>query len=193
MVDRSPRDTDGNESSQGCRGSSRLPGGCVTRLSPSPLTPTPLSVPRAVSPAALIPTMWVLRLGVPVLHGCSRHPLTQGEQQRFPPARTNHPTTCFPATWLPIRPHRQRAFHQWHAVNTCQCPTPPVTSRCPPAAIAPLPRALPRSASPVAYAANTRVRPVRDGGTCCGTGTTPEWAKPLTATLDETTKTAKID
>lgn len=159
-------------------------------------------------------TVWLLRLGIPVLHGRPRHPQTQGKEERFHRTLTDE---LLSRQVFADLPHSQHAFDRWRTVYNCERPhaaldlTVPASRYRP--SLVPLPNPLP----PVEYAANAMVRQVRDGGRVLlhghpyrvgqafdgypvalfpteADGVWQVWfAQHPIATLDETTKTAKID
>lgn len=158
-------------------------------------------------------TVWLLRLGVAVLHGRPRHPQTQGKEERF--HRTLKAELLTGRVFADL-PASQRAFDQWRDVYNCQRPHDALALAVPASryqpSLVPFPVALP----PVAYDAGTTVRQVRDGGRVLlhgqhyrvgqafdgypvalsptdHDGVWQVWfAHHPIATLDETTKTAMI-
>lgn len=158
-------------------------------------------------------TVWLLRLGIVVLHGRPRHPQTQGKEERFHRTLTDELLTHRVFVDLP---DSQRAFDRWRDVYNCERPHEALDLAVPASRYRSSHVALPDPLPPVEYAAGTMVRQVRDGGrvllhghhyrigqafdgypvALSATDHDGVWqvcfAQHRIATLDETTKTAKI-
>jgi len=158
-------------------------------------------------------TVWLLHLGVPVLHGRPRPPQTQGKEERF--HRTLIDELLTRRVFVDL-PDSQRAFDQWRDVYNCERPHAALDLAVPASRYRPSLVPFPDPLPPVVYEADTMVRQVRDGGrvllhgqhyrigqafdgypvALSPTDHDGVWqvgfAQHPIAILDETTKTAKI-
>lgn len=100
-------------------------------------------------------TVWLLRLGVEVLHGRPYHPETQGKDERF--HRTlAHDLICR-HTWRDL-PHCQEHFDRFREQYNCERPHDALGGVPPINRYRPSPRALPATLPPVEYPLGVTVR-----------------------------------
>lgn len=106
-------------------------------------------------------TVWLLRLGVRVLHGRPYHPETQGKAERF--HRTLNLELISQHTWRDVQQCGER-FARYRQIYNCERPhdelggVPPITR------YRPSPRAMPEQLPPLEYAADCEVRVLRAQG-----------------------------
>ena len=105
--------------------------------------------------------VWLLRLGVRVIHGRPYHPQTQGKAERF------HRT--LPAGVLRERPllalaTGQAHFTAWRTVYNCEWPHEALGGRPPVSRYHPRPRSVPTELPPLAYPPGAVVRRVQAKG-----------------------------
>jgi transposase InsO family protein len=106
-------------------------------------------------------TVWLLRLGVRVLHGRPYHPQTQGKEERF--HRTLNQELLLRHTWIDLA-HCAREFPTYRDRYNCERPHASLDDATPVSRYRPSPRAMPASLSPIEYAPDTIVRTVRHDG-----------------------------
>jgi transposase InsO family protein len=106
-------------------------------------------------------SVWLMRLGICVLHGRPRHPQTQGKEERF------HRT--LKAEVLSGRSFRdldecQRAFDEWRPRYNCERPHEALDMATPAHRYRPSPRSFPEKLPPIEYAPGDQVRKVDSSG-----------------------------
>jgi transposase InsO family protein len=109
-------------------------------------------------------TVWLLDLGVGVIHGRPYHPQTQGKDERF------HRT--LKAEVLDGRPlvdlaEAQRAFEAWRAVYNTRRPHEALAMATPASRYRMSSRAMPQTIAPPEYEPGDHVRKVDPGGSLC--------------------------
>jgi transposase InsO family protein len=102
--------------------------------------------------------VWLLRLGIGLIHGRPRHPQTQGKDERF------HRTLL--AEVISRRDlrdplHAQRAFDRWRSIYNTERPHQALGMATPASRYAPSPRPWPAQLPPITYAPEATVRTVR--------------------------------
>jgi transposase InsO family protein len=106
-------------------------------------------------------TVWLLQLGVSVLHGRPYHPQTQGKDERF--HRTLGRELVSRHTWRDLR-HCAQEFPSYRQRYNCERPHDSLEGDTPVRHYQPSPRRLPAALPPIEYAAGTTVRLVRTFG-----------------------------
>jgi transposase InsO family protein len=106
-------------------------------------------------------TVWLLRLGVHVLHGRPYHPQTQGKEERF--HRTLSRDLISRHTWRDLN-HCQEAFDHYRQLYNCERPHHSLTGVPPITRYRPSPRGLPETLPPIEYPADAIVRIVPSSG-----------------------------
>lgn len=106
-------------------------------------------------------TVWLLRLGIRVLHGRPYHPQTQGKEERF--HRTLGHDLIDRHTWRDLA-HCQREFDRYRQIYNCERPHDSLAGATPMSRYRPSVRGLPSRLPPIEYASGTEVRIVRDSG-----------------------------
>ena len=106
-------------------------------------------------------TVWLLRLGVRVLHGRPYHPQTQGKEERF--HRTLKTELLSRHTWRDLA-HCAREFPRYRHCYNCERPHDALAGATPLSRYRTSPRALPATLPPIEYARGTEVRTVREKG-----------------------------
>src|SRR5215470_6333820 len=106
-------------------------------------------------------SVWLIRLGIQVLHGRPHHPQTQGKVERF------HRTLVAEVLsghhfrdWA----HVQRQFDRWRPIYNTQRPHDALHLQTPITRYAPSPRSLPAALPPIDYAPGDAVRRVQWNG-----------------------------
>jgi len=107
-------------------------------------------------------TVWLLRLGVRVLHGRPYHPQTQGKEERF--HRTLQRELLSRHTWRDLA-HCAREFPAYRQRYNTERPHDALGGHPPVSRYRPSVRALPPELPSLEYAGHMQVRRVRDGGT----------------------------
>lgn len=107
-------------------------------------------------------TVWLLRLGIQVLHGRPYHPQTQGKEERF--HRTLQRELLSQHTW-PDLVHCQRQFDRYRHIYNCERPHDSLGGATPVSRYQPSVRSLPPTLPPIDYPLGTDVRRVRASGT----------------------------
>jgi transposase InsO family protein len=106
-------------------------------------------------------TVWLLRLGVGVIHGRPFHPQTQGKDERF--HRTLKADLLARHDWLDL-PQAQRRFDEYRQLYNHERPHEALGLAVPASRYRPSPRSLPAHLPPIEYASGTLVRPVKSKG-----------------------------
>lgn len=106
-------------------------------------------------------TVWLLRLGVRVLHGRPHHPQTQGKAERF--HRTLSRDLLSRHTWRNLA-HCQSAFQAFRHEYNCQRPHDSLGGATPISRYRPSVRPLPDALPSIDYPLGTDVRVLRDSG-----------------------------
>ncbi len=106
-------------------------------------------------------TVWLLQLGIRVIHGRPYHPQTQGKQERF--NRTLQRELLSRHTWRDL-PHCQEHFPEYRQRYNGERPHDELGGDTPLRHYRPSPRSLPAQLPAIEYAAGTTVRSVRTGG-----------------------------
>lgn len=106
-------------------------------------------------------TVWLLRLGVRVVHGRPYHPQTQGKEERF--HRTLQTELLGRHTWRDLA-HCAREFPRYRHHYNCERPHDALQGATPLARYRPSPRAYPATLPPIEYAHGLPVRTVREKG-----------------------------
>jgi transposase InsO family protein len=107
-------------------------------------------------------TVWLLRLGVRVLHGRPYHPQTQGKDERF--HRTLQRELLSRHTWRDLA-HCAREFPAYRQRYNHERPHDALDGQPPISRYRPSVRPLPPAVPSLEYAATLQVRKVRDAGT----------------------------
>ena len=105
--------------------------------------------------------LWLVRLGIRVLHGRPRHPQTQGKEERF--HRTLQ-AELISRSDLRDLAHSQQSFDQWRTVYNHQRPHAALEMNTPASRYQPSPRALPKHLPPIEYGPDDVVRTVKSKG-----------------------------
>jgi transposase InsO family protein len=92
--------------------------------------------------------IWLVRLGIRVLHGRPYHPQTQGKEERF--HRTLQ-AEVLSRTDLRDLPHSQKVFDQWRPIYNHQRPHEALDMATPASRYTPSARSLPSHLSPIDY------------------------------------------
>src|SRR5258706_2028828 len=95
-------------------------------------------------------TVWLLRLGVRVLHGRPYHPQTQGKEERF--HRTLHEDLLVQHTWRDLD-HCAAQFPRFRDIYNCERPHDSLAGATPISRYRPSPRSLPAELPTIAYPA----------------------------------------
>jgi transposase InsO family protein len=106
-------------------------------------------------------TVWLLRLGVRVVHGRPYHPQTQGKEERF--HRTLKTELLSRHTWRDLA-HCARLFPAYRHTYNCERPHDALDGATPASRYAPSPRTLPAALPAIEYASDTQLRTVREKG-----------------------------
>ena len=112
-------------------------------------------------PAHTALTVWLLRLGVRVLHGRPYHPQTQGKEERF--HRTLREELLGRHTWRDLA-HCAAAFPGFRDGYNCERPHDSLAGATPVSRYRPSPRSLPAALPEIAYPSTDTVRVVRSAG-----------------------------
>ena len=120
----------------------------------------PWGCPDPVCPYSTL-GVWLLRLGIRVLHGRPYHPQTQGKEERF------HRTLDFELlgrhTWRDLA-HCAAAFPPYRQIYNCERPHDALAGATPVSRYRPSPRSLPAALLALEYPLHTLVRTVRACG-----------------------------
>lgn len=106
-------------------------------------------------------TVWLLRLGVRVIHGRPYHPQTQGKQERF--HRTLQRELLSRHTWRDLE-HCAELFRGYRERYNCERPHDELGGDTPVRHYRPSPRPMPSSLPPIEYPSGTAVRRLRSYG-----------------------------
>jgi hypothetical protein len=106
-------------------------------------------------------TVWLLRLGIRVLHGRPYHPQTQGKEERF--HRTLKGDVISQHTWRDLS-HCQSEFDSYRHTYNCERPHRALGGATPLTRYRPSPRGLPDALPPIDYCQSTMVRTIRRCG-----------------------------
>lgn len=106
--------------------------------------------------------VWLMRLGIELIHGRPRHPQTQGKDERF--HRTLNAEVLTGRT-LRNLPHCQGEFDRWREVYNFERPHEALGLVPPVSRYQISPRTLPRTLPPIEYGPDDAVRRVSDKGT----------------------------
>lgn len=106
-------------------------------------------------------TVWLLQLGVRVLHGRPYHPQTQGKDERF--HRTLHHELLSRHTWRDLV-HCAAHFPRYRHIYNCERPHDSLGGATPLSRYRPSPRDLPSTLPPIEYSSDATVRTVRANG-----------------------------
>lgn len=107
-------------------------------------------------------TVWLLRLGVRVLHGRPYHPQTQGKEERF--HRTFERDLLVRHTWIDV-PHCGQHFARYREQYNCIRPHDSLQGATPISRYQPSPRPMPAQLPLPQYALTDQVAKVREEGT----------------------------
>jgi transposase InsO family protein len=121
-------------------------------------------------------TVWLLRLGVRVLHGRPYHPQTQGKQERF--NRTLTADLLRQHTWRDLA-HCAVEFPRFRHRYNCERPHDSLQGATPISRYRPSVRSLPAALPPLEYPAGTRVVTLRASGLLTFGGQTWYVGKPF--------------
>lgn len=106
-------------------------------------------------------TVWLLRLGVRVLHGRPYHPQTQGKDERF--HRTLGEDLIARHTWRDLE-HCRVEFARYRDLYNCERPHDSLQGATPVSRYRPSVRCFPETLPPIEYPLGTHVKVVRAGG-----------------------------
>ena len=106
-------------------------------------------------------TVWLLRLGVRVLHGRPYHPQTQGKQERF--NRTLDDELLRQHTWRDLA-HCREQFAQFRHCYNCERPNDALQGDTPVSRYRPSVRSLPTQPPDIEYPCGTHVVTLRQSG-----------------------------
>jgi len=106
-------------------------------------------------------TVWLLRLGIRVLHGRPYHPQTQGKDERF--HRTLNRELLSRHTWRDLA-HCAELFPRFRHTYNCERPHDSLAGDTPMCHYRPSPRSLPPTLPALDYAHGCTVRVVRSNG-----------------------------
>ena len=106
-------------------------------------------------------SVWLLRLGIRVLHGRPYHPQTQGKEERF--HRTLREELLSQHTWLDLA-HCAREFERFRHLYNCLRPHDALMGATPACRYRPSVRALPSALPALEYPADAIVQKVRSNG-----------------------------
>ena len=120
----------------------------------------PWGAPESLCPYTAL-TVWLLRLGVRVLHGQPYHPQTQGKDERF--HRTLTAELLSRHTWRDLD-HCAEWFPRFRHTYNCERPHEALGGDTPLRHYRPSPRSLPASLPALDYPSDTTVRVVRTTG-----------------------------
>lgn len=105
-------------------------------------------------------SLWLMRLGIEVLHGRSYHPQTQGKAERF---NRTFEAEVLSGRQLRDGPHAQNEFDRWREVYNYQRPHEALGLETPSTRYRPSPRPYPECLPPVVYAPGETTRKVHRG------------------------------
>jgi transposase InsO family protein len=105
--------------------------------------------------------VWLVRLGIRVLHGRPYHPQTQGKEERF---HRTLKAEVLARTDLHDLPHSQEVFDQWRPIYNHQRPHEALGLATPATRYAPSTRAFPTTLPPIEYSPGDELRTVKTKG-----------------------------
>ena len=105
--------------------------------------------------------VWLMRLGVQLIHGRPVHPQTQGKEERF--NRTLKAELLCRQDWRDLE-QCQRAFAQWRTIYNHERPHQAIGLKTPAQLYCPSPRALPNELPPIEYSPGDIVKNVKSKG-----------------------------
>jgi transposase InsO family protein len=105
--------------------------------------------------------VWLMRLGIQVIHGRPYHPQTQGKEERF--HRTLHHDLLARNDWKDL-PEAQRRFDSYRQLYNHDRPHDALKLAVPADLYRPSPRSLPRQLLPIEYAQGSLTRRVKSKG-----------------------------
>jgi transposase InsO family protein len=105
--------------------------------------------------------VWLVRLGVRILHGRPYHPQTQGKEERL---HRTLKAEVLSRTDLRDLAHSQEVFDQWRPIYNHERPHGALELATPASRYAPSARALPRTLPPIEYGPGDLVRTVKGKG-----------------------------
>lgn len=114
-------------------------------------------------------TVWLMRLGVRVLHGRPYHPQTQGKEERF--HRTLIQDVVSRHTWRDLA-HCRRHFKAYRQVYNCERPHDSLDGDVPIKHYKPSSRSFPGLLPPLEYSSDNTVRKVHSNGVVMFSGQT---------------------
>jgi hypothetical protein len=120
----------------------------------------PWGYPEPTCPHTTL-TVWLLRLGVRVVHGRPYHPQTQGKQERF--HRTLREELVSQHTWRDLA-HCAAEFPRFRATYNAERPHEALQGATPLSRYRSSPRSLPAALPEIDYPAGTTVRALRTSG-----------------------------
>ena len=106
-------------------------------------------------------TVWMLRLGIRVIHGRPRHPQTQGKEERF--HRTLKAEVLQMRT-LGDQAAAQREFDRWRPIYNCERPHEALDLEVPVSRYRPSERCYPERVPELVFSPVDKVRKVQQGG-----------------------------
>ena len=121
-------------------------------------------------------TVWLLRLGVRVLHGRPYHPQTQGKEERF--HRTLREELLSQRTWRDLA-HCAEEFPRFRECYNCERPHDSLDGATPVSRYKPSPRSLPPALPAIDYPAHDTVLRVRSAGIVTFGGQTWQIGRPF--------------
>jgi transposase InsO family protein len=105
--------------------------------------------------------IWLVRLGIRVLHGRPHHPQTQGKEERF---HRTLKAEVLARTDLRDLFHSQKVFDQWRPIYNHQRPHEALGLATPATRYAPSARSLPATIPPIEYSPRDELRTVKAKG-----------------------------
>lgn len=105
--------------------------------------------------------IWLIRLGIRVLHGRPYHPQTQGKEERF--HRTLQ-TEVLSRTDLHDLPHSQKVFDRWRPIYNHERPHEALGLATPASRYRPSARSLPKVLAPIEYSPGDHIFTVKGKG-----------------------------
>jgi transposase InsO family protein len=105
--------------------------------------------------------VWILRLGIKLIHGAPAHPQTQGKEERF--NRTLKSDVLSRQDWRDL-PQCAQAFHQWRQVYNHERPHQAIGLETPAHFYRPSPRLFPAALPAIQYGPDDLVKKVKSKG-----------------------------
>jgi transposase InsO family protein len=106
-------------------------------------------------------TVWLMRLGIIIIHSRPYHPQTLGKEERFHRSLKAEVTQYCGALSLELC---QQRFDQWRQVYNCQRPHEALKMQVPASRYQPSPRRFPEKLPPIEYSPQDAVRKVQANG-----------------------------